>query len=417
MTLLAALVLLHVGLAVGYSLEIPYRHAGISNGRFLPDIGAPDEEAHAAFVQQLRDGGGLPVLDPNTTDPQGDYEAHQPPLYYWLAARAADVMGLGRLREPDTGVPLRWLNAVIGGITVVGTYFLGLWTTGRRELALGVAGIAALLPMMAFLSGAVSNDPLTVALCTWCLALCVRARSGWHPAMSVGIGLLAGLAMLSKSTAILLVPAVAVELAMARAKTATWIVCLGIALALPLPWWIRNIDVYGHPLALNAFFKYFHGDVDTSQLMHSPYALAHWIYVFGAGTALSFIGIFGYMDIHLPYAIYLPLLVVFFICALAATRDERRRTLINGLGLFLALVVLGYIRYNLWQVQPQARYLFMAIGPIALPFVIGLARLTSSRYRWGIAALLAFLLAANVLALVQLPGAYRVRVDAAAKQR
>ena len=74
--------------------------------RVVPPGEAPDEPAHLAYVEHLRERATLPRFD--AARPERTYEAHQPPLgYAWLAA-AADGLGLARVGAPfvpDTEYP------------------------------------------------------------------------------------------------------------------------------------------------------------------------------------------------------------------------------------------------------------------------------------------------------------------------
>src|SRR5947199_10872128 len=88
------LLAVYLALAAGFNLAMPVG-------------GAPDEGAHAEYVRTVAEEGRLPVLDLSTSnnaqDPNG-YEAHQPPLYYLLAApawRLAKALGGG----PTAGAP------------------------------------------------------------------------------------------------------------------------------------------------------------------------------------------------------------------------------------------------------------------------------------------------------------------------
>jgi 4-amino-4-deoxy-L-arabinose transferase-like glycosyltransferase len=401
-SILLGLMLLHLALALVFAWEAPWRTPGISNGHPLPDISAPDEIAHANYVGEILNTGHLPVLDPATAGPELTYENHQPPLFYLLDAGVARVAGIANVGSPSAALPLRSLNALIGATTVAGAFCLAFWTTGRERIALVSAAIVALLPMNLAISGALSNDPLLIALCTWTLALAVRhSEDIWH---SFLIGVLAGLAVLTKFTALLLVPVLPILLKDRRAITIAMLVGSVIA----LPWLFRNQQVYGHPLAAPAFNATFHRDVDLAAL-RTPYGFAHWAYVLLAGTALSFVGEFGYMDIHLPNVVCLPLVALLLILLAAGIRFaplERRTRL--GFWIFLALLVASYVSYNLWQVQPQARYLFPALGPLALAVAFGLSGL-GKRAPLVSGVVLACLALACGLAVAILPHEYAIR--------
>lgn len=416
-----ALAALHCALALGYASVTPYLRPGFTNGQLLDDIGAPDEFSHIAYVDHLLRKGEIPVLDPKSEQAKTLYEAHQPPLFYGLDAGWFRLFGTDIRESP--GLAARSLNAIFGAGTVLGVFCFGLWLLRKPATALLAAAIAALLPMLCALSGAVSNDPLAINLCTWTLALIVRWRGAWSVWRAMAVGVLIGIAILSKSTGILLIPSFA--LAIWLSGGARWPALLtggaGVAL-IGGPWLIRNQIVYGDPLGLSAFYAYFPRGVWPSQVFSSLRSLARWLYVLLFGMALSAVGIFGYMDIHLRYRYYVPILALTALGFLAAawrrksTADAERldadRAARWPIGLFVVLVVLGFVSYNLWQVQPQARYLFPAIAPFALWVVLGLERVVRRAPTALPLLLLAFLAAANVYALGTLPEEFRKRTDA-----
>ena len=141
--ILAILVVLHVGIACWYSANTPYRTGGslrYAGGQRIEDVGSPDERQHANYVAGLVEGRGYPVFRPLGPDAGEHIEDHQAPLYYTLAAGYAKVGGLGAdaIRSTE-GKPLRWPNLLIGAATVIGTFALGRWGFGRRDVGL-VAG-------------------------------------------------------------------------------------------------------------------------------------------------------------------------------------------------------------------------------------------------------------------------------------
>lgn len=315
--ILAILVGLHFFLAIAYALVTPYRAEGrlMNQGRaHAKDIGAPDERQHANYVRHLLDGKGFPVLNPDPASPDlyESYQSHQPPVYYVIAGGVAKVGGLD-LEERSGGLALRFLNGAIGAAGVAGVYFFALWGIRRRETAIAAATFAGLLPMNLALSGAISNDPLLIALGTWVLALSAMGiRDGWTTKLALLVGALMGLAFLTKTNAIALWPALAAGLYL-TSKTQTsssgslrgmgYVLLLGLPVVLAAPWWLRNQQLYGDPLAMKAFTAAFVGSAQASDFIKELGAFGYWTGIndFGLGvgwwTLRSFFGVFGYMDV------------------------------------------------------------------------------------------------------------------------
>ena len=405
---LAFLAALHFALAMGFANVVPWRTPGMSNGVHLPDIGAPDEFAHANYVDQILTRGTLPVLEVGPAARADEYEDHQPPLFYALDALFGRLCGMTETRSSGTRLPLRGLNALFGAAAVVGTFLLGLWATDRPRVGLAVAAIVALLPMNVALSGAVSNDPLLIALSTFALAVGARALRSPDCGHAVGLGVLTGLAVLTKLTGLLLIATFPFFLKDRRHLAAA----LAATALLAAPLLVRNVVLYHHPLAATVFNATFPRTVDLAAL-HTPRGLLRWLYVLLAGTAMSTVGEFGYMDIPLPYGIAVPALVLLLLgLARGMRRDFALVRVRRAFAFFVVLLVASYVAYNLWQVQPQARYLFPAL---AVPSLVGVVGLAEGRLRPLVGLLLAFLLAGDLYALATLPAQFAERAARAQK--
>ncbi len=404
----AALAMAHAALAMTFAWITPYRQPGWVGDRHLPDIGAPDEDAHVRYVRHLLEGRGVPSL----ADPRNlpTYEAHQPPAYYALAAGWAHLGGQRDLARREAGLWLRLLNDLIGGVGVVGTAMAGWWGYRSRPAAIAAASFAALLPMNAALSGAVSNDPILIACGSWTLAFCVLgARQGWSVRLGLAAGMVAGLGIACKTSGLCLLAPLAASLIVARPPARVWLAAAGTALLLPAPFWIRNAVLYGDPLLIRTFEVLSAGDALDPDTFRSAGSVLRWLTVVTQYTVRSFFGLFGYAAIELPW----PLLAVGVLLAgwallgfvrsrrLCPDRDDNRPDLVL-LAFLLAAAVL-YARWNLGHFQPQARYLFPALSAFALVLARGAERSLGQR-AW--VPIVALLLAMDAAALATLPGAF-----------
>ena len=180
---------------------------------------APDEPAHYNYVRQLA-AGRVPVMQMGdwdnayieelrdrqfppalTDDGQLDavqYEDHQPPLYYALAA------GVYRLSDGRL-TAIRAFSLLLGALVVVGTYAVGRrLLPARPGAALSAAALVAVIPQHLAILGSVTNDALAyalVAVTLWtCAAYLATKTEGrlwrWH----LALGALVGLALLTKVT-------------------------------------------------------------------------------------------------------------------------------------------------------------------------------------------------------------------------
>lgn len=431
---LVVVLVLYVALAVQYARVTPYRMPGVLmhqriEGRpiEIPDVGAPDERQHANYIVHLREGKGLPVLVPGAPDLGETYQSHQPPLYYFLAAGWSRLLAADPT-DPNAGFRLRLLNILIGIGTILGVYWACVWGFGVAKdastgaLATTAAAMCALMPMMVVLHAAVSNDPLLYLLCTWTLALALYAmRYGWTWRLTLGLSVLVGLGLLTKTTAIALLPVSVLAILLSQKFTGLGrAAALGLAvlpaLVIVAPWWMRNQSLYGDPLAMKAFNDAFVGSPKAEAFIQMFGPKHYWLDMVGWWTLRSFFGAFGYMDIFMPDTLYRVLaaltgvLVIGYFMRRKAAEGEMKAAHWTC-GALLAIVALMFVQFNMRYFQGQARYLFPAIGPIAVGLGLGATRFMG-KYAWMVVA--AVLLGLNVYVLTQLPGEFRKRMPAAA---
>jgi 4-amino-4-deoxy-L-arabinose transferase-like glycosyltransferase len=374
---------------------------------------APDEADHFAYAAYIANEGGLPV-GPGMT--QGKH----PPLYHAIAAVAGRIAGpvtdTGFLRaNPDGGVSGRaaapnffihtsleswpwrggafamhlgrWVSVLAGVGLVAATYALGraLWP-GWPWAAFAGAAFSAFLPESLFIGASVSNDMLAAMLSAgalWAAAVCAHAshsgnrrRSLW--ALLAGLAL--GLAFLTKaSTGTLAFVVVGAIVAGAWPRGRWWpglralgLVSLsgGAALAVALPWLLRNRRLYGDfagwELVLSTIDRRT-GTLTPADIM----ALAQ-------GWWLGFWGKFGAAGhIALPPIFYAAWLAIGLLALTGWVRwlAGGRRGLVGetsvagaiillGAPLVTAVGILSYSRVALGT--DQGRLLFPALAPIAL---------------------------------------------------
>lgn len=239
---LAGLLLVHVALGVYWSVVIPIWEAH-------------DEDGHWFFVRLVATEHRLPRPGERSISPND--EMHQPPLYYILAAIPVSFVDLSDNLMPHYNPHMLWPNAQGGQNRVIHDPAVESWPYRGTVLGIHLARwvsvlLGALVVTFAFLAGrelgpeepwvrwtaallvafwpqfrfstAVMNNDIMVAACagaaTW---LGVRlVASGQVRAVDVaGLGAAVGLALLSKNSALGLLPAALLVLAgatVARAR-------------------------------------------------------------------------------------------------------------------------------------------------------------------------------------------------------
>jgi hypothetical protein len=237
----------------------------------------PDEPAHIIYVQSLALDGRLPALAHSTDD--GAYipgaarthQAQHPPLYYAAAA----LLWRAFASRPDETVryvdrtsgetltftvpgpvrPVRLLSVFLGALTLVFVWATA-WTVFPQAPAVCLAGtaLAAFTPMFTYVNSVINNDALlgvAFAASAWQWARIMRF--GAAPRDVLFLGLLLGLAMNVKETALSLVLLSGAVLAVEpqggawRRRLARIGVVLALVAALGGWWFVRKHLLYGSP--------------------------------------------------------------------------------------------------------------------------------------------------------------------------
>jgi 4-amino-4-deoxy-L-arabinose transferase-like glycosyltransferase len=408
-------------LAFLYASETPFMKPGYLMHQRTPegmpqpiiDVGAPDELQHINYVKYVAEGKGIPVLDPKDPLLGERYQSHQPPTYYLLAAGWSKVFGFSA-----TG--MRLLNNIIGGVAVLGIFFLAWWGLRDGPVAVGAAAFASLLPMNVALSSAVTNDPLSYCLCAWTLALTARSfREQMTFKQALLLGVVMGFAFISKTTSLAVLPAVALAFFMSPVRPGKKELGTAFALAFAIAsvWWVRNTMVYGDPLAMGAFKEAFVNSPSADFFISSFGAFDYWTKWVAWWTLRSFVGMFGYMDIWLPGLLYpialfiMLILGTFGALAAAKEREEKATKSFHLMNLvFFVVVILFFIGFNKTYFQGQARYVIPALGPIAIAISLGLCRLAEKKEPAAIGVLAFSMLCLNVYVLGILPHEFALRM-------
>ena len=190
---------------------------------------------------------------------QYSYEAFQPPLYYALALPA------WRLGDAIAGAfgalyAVRVFDALLAALLAPLAMLLALrLAPSQPGIGWAAAVLTAAMPGVDANLTSVTNDVLVASLGATTLLVAISGRVTMRRALLVG--LLLGAAILAKTTAVALVPAVLIALLL-RARGGRPILAaaaLGVAAVVVLPWAISNVAIYGEvittkeQLAMSAF--------------------------------------------------------------------------------------------------------------------------------------------------------------------
>lgn len=390
----------------------------------VPPFETPDEVWHAAFIQHVATGQGLPVAEPDS-QALWRQQGTQAPLYYLAAAtltawvdqtdfpaiyaRANPHAAIGRpdaqaninylSHYPDEVWPwqgsilalhlIRLFSVLLGAVTLWAAYQAVVLIVGPRLALVGTA-IFAFVPQFVFISAAASNDNAVnalAALLLWQLVALLTApstaqRTAERVASSrlAWIGVTLGLAVLSKLSALALVGIAGLVLLGIAWHKRSWRVIIDAALWVGMPllviggwWYLRNWRLYDDPLAWNVW--------ESNILLRvNP---ADWRTIVGELGSLfrSFWGLFGWLNVPYPdmvYAFFQALSMLIGIgLLLTIWRQRARLRRLDGqwwagalLLLWLILLTLSWLRFMRVAPAAQGRYFFPAA-----PVLIWLAAL------------------------------------------
>jgi hypothetical protein len=438
---------------VAVALVLGYIILAASYSAVNPIWEAPDEVGHFSFIQHLISERSLPVLQTGVTD-----EAHQPPLYYVIAAGASALAGSGDLTGafelnpqfmwagqggadiniarhstaetfPYRGQALaihlaRLVSVLMGAVTVILVIAIG-WRIFPDFPVIGLlaGALTAFNPQFLFISGSVNNDNLLVLVATgawWQALAAIKRPEQWR--QWVFVGLWVAVAILAKTNG-LVVGAVAfgalVGCAVQR-RSFKLFMKGGLALALivvPLvAWWfIRNQSLYGDPLGWTRYVEVF-----AANMRYEALRLAD-LDEFVPTQFRSYWGVFGWMNLSAPSWWHW---ATGALCAAALLglgaflgrgRFGRLSAFQKAALALLALALLAQEIYMLGVITRcnqscyQGRYLFPTIAPITLFLALGLVTLMPERWVSALATALslALLAVAVFIPLKTIAPAYR----------
>jgi hypothetical protein len=405
---------------VAFSVVVAFVVLSLAYSVVNPLHEATDELRHYRFVRHLVQYRALPVQGAMPCSEQG----HHPPLYYALGALATAVVDTGRdvcyepplnpfwayrywevgrdnknqyLHGLDETFPWRGealaahlaraMNVLLGAAAVWLTWLIGvaIWPE-RPALALGGMAFIAFNPMFLYMAGAINNDvvaALAGAAVTLACVRLLRDEAGLSLRWGIVLGLLYGLALLSKfnlAAILVTIEAVVTFVAWRRKQWRLWVqVNLLIALvsALLAGWWfVRNQLLYGEPTGFERLTELWgvRDPADNFWLAVSelPYA---WTSLWGR---------FGYGQIPMPFIFYwlLGIVTAVGLLGLLVPVLRRRWDELRGVAAPLALLALNSliffgVIFNYLLVSPagpMGRFFFPALPSLSILLFYGLSR-------------------------------------------
>jgi hypothetical protein len=272
---------------------------------FLTPIGSGfDEWNHLAYANYVARTGWIP--NQYVAAEAVHFEGHQPPLYYLLAAGLLRLTSNGdttRAVQSDDAIGesdrhsaylLRGFSIALATLNLLLVFRVASYFPLTGPWRCFPAAFVATLPQFAYVSGSVNNDNLanlTATAAITCLLEILSRPTRLTPYLAFGCWL--GLGLLTKKTALFLVPVAAGEFAYllwreknARARLLLRFVAVGLLCASISGWlFVRNYRLYGDCLGTDMEERTLLYLVDSKPLW-APYFVGRFPGMLSAGTIL-----------------------------------------------------------------------------------------------------------------------------------
>ena len=401
-----------------------YLILAVAYGLATPDLEAPDAGAHFRYIAFLHDHPQIPAYDLPTALVSHEL-VQQPPLYYALVAAllpGADVQatvgyeqavqtryfekGLGKratVSPPDVDPAVVWPLRVARGVSLAGGVLMvaAVWLLartllrGRAALALAITAVVAFNPQFLFTSTTLTNDVWAAALSTLAVsAAAVVAARGVRPVAWLLVGVLCGLATITKYSGIVTLLPVAL-LAVLLHPTWNWrrrdsaiplvkdLLAKGLAvaggfLAIAAVQFIHNFTTTGELFPMQPIRTLLPGLIRPEPLSlgelwgRLAFLTRTYTGIFGYGVRAS-AGFFELVDAGLWLAFVGCLVVV--VIALVRPKRGERGDLVKALAFSFvwsaALVFSLAVWIRIMIAGEQGRLLFPAAAAVATILVIG----------------------------------------------
>lgn len=217
------------------------------------DVGAfGSASGHAGYIEYwLQNGLKLPDFDVRTL-----WQYYHPPFHHWLMALLLKLLTMCGMEYEVACQGLQFLPFLYSSLTMVVCYRIFRWVNLKNLPLIVAAAIICFHPTFVLIGGSFNNDMLSILL----MLLSVMFALKWyrHPTLLriLPIALCVGLGMMTKLSAWMVAPAIAVLFLYVFVKNIkAWKRFIGqfalfgvISVPLGLWWQVRNLIAYEIPL-------------------------------------------------------------------------------------------------------------------------------------------------------------------------
>lgn len=378
----------------------------------IPPFEANDEPDHLAYINFVAKNGALP--NQNVDSMKVDKEGHQFPLYY-LIASCIEKLYMGNEFLSYNIIPnkkninyggtenlvpvynhayneifatqkdkiffysMRIFQVLISIVNLVFIYKISGYFFQNEKFRLLTVFVTASVPQFAFVSSYINNDTLANLFSTLIIFSFLKMVNEKKLKNIIIFSVIFSIGIIVKKTLFFFLPVILfVTLGMLTVKKLKWneavkiYSVMFISLSIFAAWFfIRNFYLYNDIFLTNVEMNTVPYYVD----MKSIFSL-YFLYPFIPGLFGSFWGVFGWLNVALPFFTYV---LLFLFCAFSAyfiLTKFKLKKIYNLNYITASLTVLfcfsGVVYYNTIYSQHQGRFLFPVISFIVIFLVYGL---------------------------------------------
>jgi len=286
---------------------------------------------------------------------------------------------------------MRLFSVLLGGITIFLIYRIARVVFPADPVAAFAAGaFAATLPQFNFISGVISNDSLAAMMgaATLLFLVCLADKENRPRSRDfISLGVLIMLALLTKFNLIFLIPLAIIVIFLKAKDAGSWQVGLSAVVLMLIPIFIGiAAAVMLFPSDLMIKFR-----VMVWRLLRTTPTLVtieHFQWMV-KDIYRSFWATFGWMSIRVGWGLYLAWGLICLagvigwgkVIILRKGREDGWKRKAGILAVAIVFLLIGVIKNNLLVRQSQGRFLFPALGAIAVLLSYGLLNPFPDRVR------------------------------------
>ena len=404
----------------------------------IPPFEANDEPYHLEYINYIVKNSSLPnQLKENE---RVNIEGHQFPLYYMVSASLIKIIwgdspvnfSLVYNKKhfsaggPENLVPvfnhtnsnsladnksksqfyfLRLLSVVFGMVNLFFVFKIVRLFFADEKIIVLCLFFAASLPQFIYVSSTITNDSLANLLSTLAVYTFLILLKDSTFKKIISFCIIFPLCLICKKTLFFLIPSVLISSAFAlytgkinkniffKLSACMFLFTMWIA-----GWfYLRNYFIYNDVL-LNTIEQL------TVPMHYDPKSILslYFLYPFVPGLFGSFFGVFGWMNVAMPFIVYLFYFIVVLTSILGIIKKKFSYE-ITPPAIFVILSIFicfaGIVYYNLSYTQHQGRFLFPVLSLISVCLITGLKNISVTNKINFIRALYAILIIINIVSV------------------